>query len=110
MISKETFCKAMRLRDKQIERDSHLLLYFDTLYSQKGSSKALKLPEFGMDAFCLVIGELFQVEPAVIKAAAGLEEKEFGPIQLMGADGKKHSFSTYEAFYDYLVKRMEAAV
>ena len=107
MISKETFCSAMRLRDKQIERDNHLLLYFDTLYSLRGSYRALNLPEFGMDAFCMVVGELFKVEPTMIKAAADLEEEEFGPMQLMSSDGKKHSFSTYEALYDYLVERME---
>ena len=110
MISKENFCRAMRLRDKQFDTDNALELYFDTLYGLDRRSKhRLEVQNHAIEAFEIAMAAIFNVEPEVIKVTVGTEDEDCGPVEVLGADGKVLAINSYEMLYDYFVQRMEAA-
>ena len=110
MISKEKFCKAMRLRDKQFDADNALELYFDTLYGlDRRSKQHLEVKQYALEAFDIVMAAIFNVAPEVIKVTVGTEDEDCGPVEVLGADGKVLAINSYEMLYDYFVQRMEAA-
>lgn len=109
MISKENFCRAMRLRDKQFDTDNSLELYFDTLYGlNRRSKQRLEVQNHAAEAFNIAMAALFNVDPEVIKVTVGAEDEDCGPIEVLGTDGKMLSINSYEMLYDYFVQRMEA--
>ena len=109
MISKEKFCKAMRLRDKQFDTDNALELYFDTLYGLDRRSKhRLEVQNHAIEAFEIAMAAIFNVDTEVIKVTVGAEDEDCGPIEVLGADGNMLSINSYEVLYDYFIQRMEA--
>ena len=108
MISKENFCKAMRLRDKQFDADNSLELYFDTLYGlDRGSKQRLEVQNHAVEAFNIAMAAIFNVTPEVIKVTVGAEDEDCGPVEVLGADGCLLSINSYDVLYDYFVQRME---
>ena len=109
MISKENFCKAMRLRDKQFDADNALELYFDTLYGlDRRSKQHLEVKLYALEAFDIAMAAIFDVDPEVIKVTVGAEDEDCGPIEVLGADGNMLSINSYEVLYDYFIQRMGA--
>lgn len=109
MISKENFCRAMRLRDKQFDTDNALELYFDTLYGlDRRSKQHLEVKQYALEAFDIAMAAIFKVDPEVIKVTVGAEDEDCGPIEVLDADGKMLSINSYEVLYDYFVQRMGA--
>lgn len=107
MISKEVFCTALRLRDKQFDKDCEVIAFFDEQYEAK-SRLFLEAPEYLYNALYSLLAEAFGVASAVFNDSIGLEnyeEDEVFRFEIKREDGTLETLYTYEAFYDYLLER-----
>ena len=64
MISKEVFCTALRLWDKQFDKDCEVIAFFDEQYEAK-SRLFLEAPEYLYNALYSLLAEAFGVASAV---------------------------------------------
>lgn len=87
MISKETFCKALSMRDEQVRQES--------------GSVAEIVPNRSEDALCLLLSELFDDEQNLISLSVGIEDDPLQAKSLYHPD-EEIDLHSYEELYDYL--------
>ena len=105
MISKETFCNALRLRDKHFLKDCKVTCYFDEQFVIK-DELLCDMPNFLYDALYSLLAEIFNVDAELFNDSFGLEDYEEDEVFRFEVvdDCEIRTLYTYEEFYDYLVK------
>lgn len=107
MISKETFCKAMRLRDKHFHRDCQLSQFFED-FEIAGDLFSCACHDL-YDAFNLLLPEILGATPSFYSESLGLEwyaEDDEFRFEVDQSDGTKRLIRSYEELYDYLTKEV----
>lgn len=88
MISKETFCKVLSMRDEQLNRESN-------------GNMAEIVPNRAEDALCLLLSELFDDEQNLISLSVGIEEQPLQAQSLYHPE-EEIDLHSYQELYDYL--------
>ena len=109
MLSKDLFCKLLKVRDAMFHKNCQVSMFFEDVFvTGEGSIPDCDAVDSPMDKLTSVLEEAFTDTEGLVRLSLGLEDEvdpDVTEIEGIFADGTVRLIHSYDELYDYFMER-----